>query len=34
MITLNPNNTIYAVYTDCSKTLEGRVASVDLFVDM
>ena len=29
MITLNPNNTIYAVYTDCSRTLEGRVTSVD-----
>lgn len=29
MITLNPNNTIYAVYTDCNRTLEGRVTSVD-----
>lgn len=29
MITLNPNNTIYAVYTDCGRTLEGRVTSVD-----
>ena len=32
MITLNPNNTIYAVYTDCSETLEGRVTSVDNLV--
>ena len=32
MITLNPNNTIYAVYTDCSRTLEGRVTSVDNLV--
>lgn len=29
MITLNPNNTIYAVCTDCGRTLEGRVTSVD-----
>ena len=32
MITLNPNNTIYAVYTDCGRTLEGRVTSVDNLV--
>lgn len=32
MITLNPNNTIYEVYTDCSRTLEGRVTSVDNLV--
>lgn len=32
MITLNPNNTIYAVYTDCGRMLEGRVASVDNLV--
>ena len=32
MITLNPNNTIYAVYTDYSRTLEGRVTSVDNLV--
>lgn len=29
MITLNPNSPIYAVYTDYSRTLEGRVTSVD-----
>lgn len=32
MITLNPNNTIYGIYTDCSRTLEGRVTSVDNLV--
>lgn len=32
MITLNPNNTIYEVYTDCSRTPEGRVISVDNLV--
>ena len=32
MITLNPNNTIYAVCTDCNRTLEGRVTSVDNLV--
>ena len=32
MITLNPNNTIYEIYTDCCRTLEGRVASVDNLV--
>lgn len=32
MITLKPNNTIYEIYTDCSRTLEGRVTSVDNLV--
>lgn len=32
MITLNPNNTIYEVYTDNHRTLEGRVTSVDNLV--
>lgn len=32
MITLNPNNTIYAVCTDGGGTLEGRITSVDNLV--